>query len=311
MGILWKLVLAVGLLAQSPGGDWFDKQVFSLDASEALADPAVDFAVQSIADQIGLIGVVPFFTRAVALVVDGDQKRRPDLGLFPRARLIKRQLRFGSPFPIAKQLSVSGYEDFPACASILRKFGKSLFHFCKWQGSSPNQFPSDAKVFGDHRPFVGQIDLGLKLEGRTFGSQDGGFDGNRYPWALGLLSDSIRVAHGLRGFAGVLNRLSGQVNLPKKARSADAGNYGPNHRPYCSALSGVCGLPLSAKVALTPILALLAWACQERFLDRLWGLGKRGRRLGKNRWAALGWFSLSLLLFAAVFAVWLWGSTNA
>jgi len=313
VGIFLKLVLVVGLLAQSPGGDWFEEKVIGLDTSKALADPAMDFAVGPIADQIGLVSVVPFIASAVALVMNRDQKHRANVAFFPLTRLIKGQLGFGGPFPVAKHFGVAGDENFPAYGSPIRKLCKSHLDFSKWHESCPNQLPSNVDVFGYHRPFVGQANLGFKLECSTSRFQNCRLDRNRYPRALGLPRYLIRLTHGLGRFTGIFNGLSGQVDLPEQPNGSERSNESPNHRPECSASSGVCGLPLGAKIALTPILALFAWICQDRFLDNWWALGRdrSGRKLVRSRRHALGWFTLSILLFAAVFAVWLWGSTTA
>lgn len=116
---------------------------------------------------------------------------------------------------------------------------------------------------------------------------------------------AIGFSHGFGSFASILDGLTGQLDLPVEASGADGRNDGSDHRPPCRVTSGICGLPLSAKIAATIVLSWLAWLCQDRAIELFDGL--RGRR--RNRWRALSWFSLGGGFFGLVFAAWLWGGT--
>lgn len=313
MGILWKLVLVVGLFAPGSGSDLLKQKVIDLDASQVRVDAAMDFPVGSVADQIGLIGVVPFFTRFVALVVDRNEEYSANFAFLPSSGLVPRQITFGDTFPVFEGLRVARYEYFLAGATLSRETSQAFSYLLEFHRGGPNQIPADADVSGSHRALVGQMDLSFKPERSAPWLQDGWIDRNRHPRPLSLTRNFIRLSHSLRRFAGIFNGFTSEMDLPEQASGSKRSNEGANHRPYCSVLSGVCGLPLGAKIALTPILALLAWICQDRFLDSWWALGRdrMGRKLVHNRRRALGWFTLSMLFFAAVFAVWLWGSTDA
>lgn len=76
--------------------------------------------------------------------------------------------------------------------------------------------------------------------------------------------------------------------------------------PTCRVTSGVCGLPLSAKIVLSLILVWPAWRCVDFGLDYMDGRGNRDR----DRLRSVGWLALSAFLFGIIFATWLWGGTS-
>lgn len=113
-----------------------------------------------------------------------------------------------------------------------------------------------------------------------------------------LVSVRGGLARDADGFARVIER-------PEQSGSAEYAEQKRGPSPVCSVSSGVCGLPLGAKIGIAFLLALAAWPLQFRALGLFDGLGGRKR----NRWRALACFSLSLGLFALAFGAWLWGGS--
>jgi hypothetical protein len=95
--------------------------------------------------------------------------------------------------------------------------------------------------------------------------------------------------------------LASIVQSPEQSDGADYPKREGKHGPECRITSGVCGLPLGAKIILTLILAWPAWWLLGRAIDRLDGLGGRPRSL---RTALLLGFG-SAGLFGAGFVPWL------
>lgn len=93
--------------------------------------------------------------------------------------------------------------------------------------------------------------------------------------------------------------------VPDKAYDPKDPYKGRPKGPSCSITSGVCGLPLGAKVGATLILAWFAWALQERGLIRLGLFGDVPRKRLYGLTQVLG----SLGLFGLTALVWWWGST--
>jgi hypothetical protein len=98
-----------------------------------------------------------------------------------------------------------------------------------------------------------------------------------------------------------VKRLAGEAYLPEQPEATDGGNERASHPPPCRVTSGVCSLPLGAKVGLTVVLSAVAWPLQDWAFNQ-W-VGFSGRRL---RWRAAGGFVGSLRLLFAAIAIWFW-----
>ncbi len=114
-----------------------------------------------------------------------------------------------------------------------------------------------------------------------------------------------RLARDLVGFAGFRERSATLPQVQDKPKNTGNADQHRPERPPCSLTSGVCGLPLSAKIGASAILAWLAWALQFRGLTRLGLFGDVPRK----RLYGIGEVAGSLGLFGLCAFIWWWGST--
>jgi len=94
-------------------------------------------------------------------------------------------------------------------------------------------------------------------------------------------------------------------DVPAQTDDAGQANEGRPERPLCSVTSGVCGLPLSAKIGVTAILVWIAWGLQFRGLARLGLCGD----IPRKRLYGLAEVACSFGLFGLCAFAWWWGST--
>ncbi len=94
--------------------------------------------------------------------------------------------------------------------------------------------------------------------------------------------------------------VAGKLDAPQQGSGSKYPEHKRRHRPPCRVSSGVCGLPLSAKIGLAVILALIAGPLILRGFDRFDGLG-RARR---NRSGSALYFGAAGSLFGLT--LWLW-----
>ena len=131
--------------------------------------------------------------------------------------------------------------------------------------------------------------------------------------AWGYLKDldpgSLLVDGRLGRFSGFFDTFNGGVSSspgfsqgPQDAESAGYSNESGEHRPECSITSGICGLPLGAKVGIAIILSWLAW---PRLFAAYDCLTLRPRKLFKG----FGELSIAIGLWGLCVASWLWRGT--
>ena len=282
-------------------------QKVSPHALERFVDDGTYLATSnSTGDPIGLICPKPFFPGYVTLV-DGthnEQCRNLILGWAGIAIPIYQIERLVAPE--FERLSGSRNDNFPIFKLLRFKPFPNAFHIALGNSWCVFEFEEKTVVLGDRLPMVLHMNVKVTSQGTALTLKQTWFNINRQPWALRCASYVVSIPHRLGSIASILHGLSGELDLPEKPKSSQSSDKRGNSRPPCSFASGVCGLPLSAKVALTVITALIAWPLYDRALDYFDGLGGRLR----NRWRALAYLTLSLGVFAGFFAAILWGSTD-
>lgn len=255
-----KLVFMAWMLSghQCPVGKWFTNKAVAFNAAEISRDRGVmPTILHSTGNPNGFVHSMPVIAGKVALVENADDEHNRqsllDAGFFRPGKVIK-------PFvlPVIKGLGVTGQNHSPVKVFFGGELLPNIFDFVKSADRRVLQSKAETVVFGDGLPKVLDVDINVTPNRSVFALQRlrNYFDGQ--PWTLGKQGYSVSLAHGSSSFAGVVYRLSSQHYLPSQQSHASQGRPEAIDSPIRRFFSSLRSAPLSAQIAFTFALWLLA-----------------------------------------------------